>query len=214
MVMNPETPGPLNGALDAALIRAIQGGLPLVERPYAALGAAIGLDESAVLARLGQLLASGAIKRLGVVVRHRELGYRSNAMVVWDLPDDQVDGLGERMGRLPFVTLCYRRPRRLPDWPYNLFTMIHGRDPESVLAQVEILKEALDLRDVPCATLFSGRRFKQRGARYGASDLADAARSTGEPKAGSGVHESPADVRSLLRAVGARGPIPVAWSLP
>ena len=89
-------------------------------------------------------------------------------MVVWDLPDDQVDGLGERMGRLPFVTLCYRRPRRLPDWPYNLFTMIHGRDRESVLAQVEIIKEALDLREVPCAALFSGRRFKQRGARYGA----------------------------------------------
>jgi DNA-binding Lrp family transcriptional regulator len=221
MVMKPRTPEALASALDAALIRAVQGGLPLVERPYAALGAAIGLDESAVLARLGQLLANGVIKRLGVVVSHRELGYRSNAMVVWDLPDDQVDGLGDRIGTLPFVTLCYRRPRRLPDWPYNLFTMIHGRDRRSVLAQVESIKDALGLREVPCATLFSGRRFKQRGARYGASDRADATRPTCEPRAGSesrsgsasGGLESPGDLRPLLRPVGARGPIPVSWSL-
>ncbi len=152
--------------LDAALIHAIQDGLPLVERPYAALAAGIGVDETALLERLGQLLAQGAIKRLGVVVRHQELGYRANAMVVWDLPDDQVDALGERMGGLPFVTLCYRRPRRLPDWPYNLFSMIHGRSRESVLAQVEAIREALGLGTVCCAVLFSGRRFKQRGARY------------------------------------------------
>ena len=160
------------GPWDTALIEAIQGGLPLVERPFAAVAAAIGVDEAAVLARLGELLASGTIKRLGVVVRHQELGYRANAMVVWDLPDAAVDGLGERIGTLPFVTLCYRRPRRLPDWPYNLFTMIHGRGREAVLEHVAAISRILDLGAVPHAVLFSGQRFKQRGAHYRSARLA------------------------------------------
>jgi DNA-binding Lrp family transcriptional regulator len=149
-----------------ALIGAIQGGLPLVARPYAAIGQAIGLDESEVIARIGALLEDGAIKRLGVVVRHQELGYRANAMVVWDLPDKDVDALGARIGTIPFVTLCYRRPRRRPDWPYNLFTMIHGRGREAVLEQVAEVERFLGRGSIPHAVLFSGRRFKQRGAHY------------------------------------------------
>lgn len=153
-------------SLDTALIQAVQGGLPLVERPYAAIAAAAGTDESTVLGRLEALIDCGAIKRFGVIVRHQELGYRANAMVVWDLADERVDEAGARLGALPFVTLCYRRPRRLPDWPYNLFTMIHGRDRDCVLAQVALTEDVLGLGKVPHAVLFSGRRFKQRGARY------------------------------------------------
>lgn len=151
---------------DSVLIQAIQDGLPLVERPYAAIGEAAGLSEDAVIARIGTLLECGDIKRFGIIVRHKELGYRSNAMVVWDLPDAWVDQLGERIGQMPFVTLCYRRPRRLPDWPYNLFSMIHGRNPESVLDQVEQIKQRAGLQHANYAVLFSGKRFKQRGARY------------------------------------------------
>lgn len=153
-------------SLDEAIIGAIQGGLPLVERPYAAIGRALGIEESRVIERIDALLAQGAIKRLGVVVRHQELGYRANAMVVWDLPDLLVDALGARIGTIPFVTLCYRRPRRIPDWPYNLFTMIHGRSREAVLEQVAAVEQALGLGPVPHAVLFSGQRFKQRGALY------------------------------------------------
>ena len=125
---------------------------------------------------------------MGVVVRHQELGYRANAMVVWALPEDRVTELGERIGALPFVTLSYRRPSR-PGWPYNLFTMIHGRDRTAVLAQVDRIKELCDLKAVDCAVLFSGRRFKQRGARYGAAqpgrggDLGPASRETQTPLA-------------------------------
>ncbi len=154
---------------DAILIQAIQDGLPLVERPYAAIGEAAGLSEDSVISRISALMECGDIKRFGIVVRHKELGYRSNAMVVWDLPDAWVDQLGERIGQMPFVTLCYRRPRRLPDWPYNLFSMIHGRDPESVLDQVEQIKQRAGLQHVSYAVLFSGKRFKQRGARYAES---------------------------------------------
>lgn len=154
---------------DALLIRAIEGGLPLVERPFAAIGREIGLDEQQVIDRIGELQADGGIKRFGVVVRHRELGYRANAMVVWDLPDEAVSRLGRSIGRMPFVTLSYRRPRRLPDWPYNLFTMIHGRNRAVVLEQLEQIKQRMGLGDTRCAILFSGRRFRQRGARYDAA---------------------------------------------
>jgi DNA-binding Lrp family transcriptional regulator len=157
---------------DAALIRAIQDGLPLVERPFALIGERLGLDEQAVIERIERLLAAGAIKRFGVVVRHQELGYRANGMAVWDIPDARVDQLGDCIGRMPFVTLCYRRPRRLPDWPYNLFTMIHGRNRESVLARVEQIKQNLGLHRVEAAVLFSGRRYKQRGARYASEPTA------------------------------------------
>jgi hypothetical protein len=91
-------------------------------------------------------------------------------MVVWDIPDDQVRTAGRCLGSVPFVTLCYRRPRRLPDWPYNLFTMIHGRDRDQVLERVEWLLDSCGMRDFAHRVLFSQRCFKQRGARYTSLD--------------------------------------------
>jgi len=147
------------------LVAAIQGGLPLVTRPYAAIAAEIGMSESEVIDRLARWLADGTIRRMGIVVRHRELGYQANAMVVWDIPDDQVSDVGQRMGEQPAVTLCYRRPRRLPDWPFNLFCMIHGRDRDVVRGHVDALIRQCGLEGVAHEVLFSRRRFKQRGAR-------------------------------------------------
>ena len=167
-------------ATDRALLRAIEPGLPVVPRPYAALAATIGLPESEVIRRLGHLTAIGAIRRLGVVVRHRTLGYRANAMVVWALSDECVAELGARIGELPFVTLSYRRPARPPDWPYNLYTMIHGRDRAAVLDQVQEVRTTFELDGVPYAVLFSGRCFKQRGARYGLPRPGAATQMTGE----------------------------------
>jgi DNA-binding Lrp family transcriptional regulator len=137
------------------------------------------MDEAEVLARLGRLIDTGVIKRLGVVVRHRELGYRANGMVVWQVPEPRVRALGRWLGALPFVTLCYRRVARPPVWPYNLFTMIHGRDRPEVLARVDELVERCGLQAIPHEVLFSVRRYKQRGARYGATGGQDSARSRG-----------------------------------
>ena len=152
-------------ALDRRLVGAIQDGLPLTARPYAAVGERAGLSEAQVMRRLGRLLRDGVIKRMGVVVRHHELGYHANAMVVFDAPDDRVDALGERLARLAPVTLCYRRTRRPPIWPYNLYCMLHGRDRAEVAEWMdELLPEATG--DLDRAVLFSRRRFRQRGARY------------------------------------------------
>jgi siroheme decarboxylase len=124
------------------------------------------VPEDAVILQLEQWLQDGYIKRLGLVVRHHAVGYRANAMVVWNVPDDQVDALGEKMRHHPAITLCYRRPRRLPDWPYNLFCMIHGKDRTLVHQQIEALIQQLGLQNIQHAVLFSNRQFKQTGGRY------------------------------------------------
>ena len=153
-------------ARDLALISIIQRGLPLCPRPYAELGARIGMGETEVMQRLQRMQEQDYIKRMGVVVRHHELGYRANAMVVWDVPDIQVNELGHCLGRFEFITLCYQRPRRLPDWPYNLFCMIHGQDRDEVLRYIDFVVERCALHEVRHEVLFSKRRFKQRGAHY------------------------------------------------
>jgi len=163
-------PGPVDNTMEPGsaedLIDAIQDGLPLIARPYRQLAERLGWSEQHVLDKLQQMLESGVIKRLGVVVRHHELGYRANAMVVWDVPDKDIDQLGYQLGRQDCVTLCYQRPRRLPQWPYNLFCMVHGKDRDDVLACVARMVEGLGLEQLHKSVLFSGRRFKQRGARY------------------------------------------------
>jgi DNA-binding Lrp family transcriptional regulator len=151
---------------DRCLLADIERGLPLVSRPYAEVGARLGLAEAEVIARLARLKQAGVIRRFGVVVRHHEVGYGANAMVVWDVPDDAVTSLGRCLAGFDFITLCYRRPRRLPQWRYNLYCMIHGRDREEVRAHLEWMVNHCGLQELPHAVLFSRRRFKQRGARY------------------------------------------------
>ena len=150
----------------------MQGGLPFTPRPVARIAECAGTDEQTVIDTVRELQANGAIKRFGVVVRHHELGDRANGMLVLDVPDDVVARVAGEIARDPAVTLCYRRPRRPPRWPYNLFCMIHGRDRESVRRKVDELLRANGLQDHRSCVLFSRRRFKQRGARYVASGTA------------------------------------------
>ena len=145
------------------LVPSFAPGLPLVPRPYAGLG----LDEDAAIATLGRWLEAGVVRRIGAVVRHRRLGYTANAMVVWEVPEAEVAALGRRAASDPAVTLCYRRARALPEWPYNLYCMVHGRERARVLHEVKRLGSQHGLGAFPHAVLFSRRCFSQRAARYG-----------------------------------------------
>lgn len=151
---------------DKALIRAVESGLPIVSRPYEKIAKQLHTTEANIISRLQQLMDKGAIKRYGVVVRHQELGYTANGMVVWDIPDNKIEEVGTFIGKYPCVTLSYRRPRRLPDWPYNLFTMVHGSSREEVKHKVAEIVEQNNLENIQHTILFSTRRFKQRGASY------------------------------------------------
>lgn len=157
---------PLESA-DYALAAALEGGLSLTPRPYAEIAMRLGWPEEAVLERLQRLLDHGVIRRFGIVVRHRELGYHANAMVVWDVPDADIAEVGHALAAHAAITLCYRRPRQLPHWRYNLFSMLHGRDRADVLEELARLRHDLSLGHLDCQPLFSRRRFKQCGARYG-----------------------------------------------
>lgn len=150
-------------ATDRRLIAALQPGLPLVSHPYAAIAQSAGIAEAVVLSRLQEWIDEGCIKRFGVVVRHHELGFKANAMVVFDIPDDRVAEIGQRLAREPEVTLCYRRARHLPEWPANLYCMVHGRSRDEVAVVIERLQT---IAGHPAQALFSRRRFKQCGARY------------------------------------------------
>ena len=147
------------------LLLAIQDGLPLVPEPYRKVGERLGMTEERVMELVRSMLAEGKIKRMGAVPNHYALGIRANGMAVWDVPDDRVSELGPRLGRMPEVTHCYRRPRHPPDWPYNLFAMIHGYTREEVLAAVERIARELGLDQYPHDVVFSTRLLKKRGTR-------------------------------------------------
>ena len=152
-------------AIDRAIVRATQAGLPLCAQPYHAVAERVGVDPDEVMARMRRMLAAGIIRRIGAVPNHYRLGYRANGMSVWDVPDEQITELGRRVGALPFVSHCYRRPRRLPEWHYNLFAMVHGRTREEVEVQVAeiaaLLGDAARRHDV----LYSTRILKKTGLR-------------------------------------------------
>lgn len=152
-------------AVDRRLILATQGGLPLVSRPYHAIGEQLGVSAETVQERLAAMLAEGKIRRIGAVPNHYALGYRHNGMTVWDVADDQVDALGAVVGTFPLVTHCYRRPRHLPHWPYNLFAMVHGQSRQETEEQITtiaaLLGDACRGHDV----LYSSRILKKTGLR-------------------------------------------------
>ncbi|MES3161552.1 MAG: Lrp/AsnC family transcriptional regulator [Halorubrum sp.] len=157
--------------LEAALLLAVQDGFPLSATPYADIAATIAADSALdptvddVLAAVERLLADGCIKRVGCVVNHVVTGFTNNCMVVWNVPDDELDARGEAVGSLPYVTLCYHRPRRPEqDWEYNLFTMIHGREAAAVDAKIDEL--AADHLPFDHERLYSTETLKQTGARY------------------------------------------------
>ncbi|MEF8714185.1 MAG: Lrp/AsnC family transcriptional regulator [Accumulibacter sp.] len=158
-------PTPLD-EFERRLVMALQEGLPLFIRPFSVLASRVGCDESEVLERIRRWCAEGIIKRFGVVVRHHELGYTANAMLVHDIPDASVSAIGERLACESGVNLCYRRPRVPPIWRYNLFCMIHGQARAEVETRIAELRARLQLTDYAHAVLFSLTRFKQRGARY------------------------------------------------
>lgn len=151
---------------DQHLLAAIEDGLPLVARPYQAVGQKISLSEDDVIDRLGRLLSSGIVSRFGCVVRHRLLGYAANAMAVWDVPDSVVNVVAGSFTKNPHVTLCYERPRNLPDWPYNLFCMVHARTRPEALAVIDDLNAIAQTGHYDRSVLFSMRCFKQRGAVF------------------------------------------------
>ena len=158
------SPRSLDG-IDRAIVEATQAGLPLTPEPYQEVAQRIGIPVDEVMDRMRTMLADGVIRRIGIVPNHFALGWTFNGMTVWDVADDQVDALGARVGALDFVTHCYRRPRFLPDWPYNLFAMVHARSRADAQTQIDQIAELLGEHCRSHSTLFSTKILKKTGLR-------------------------------------------------
>lgn len=165
MTSSPSSPD--LDAIDRQIILATQEGLPLVARPYDLLAEQVGISSSEVQGRFKLMLESGVIRRIGVVPNHYKLGYTSNGMSVWDVEDDVVDEMGEIVGALDYVTHCYRRPRHLPLWPYNLFAMVHGKTSKEVEEKVQSIADILDGKSRGHDILYSTKVLKKTGLRLG-----------------------------------------------
>jgi len=162
------TDGVAMDAFDRAIVAATQEGLPLVSRPYDEIARLTGIPAPEVIERMSRMQERGVIRRIAAVPNHYALGLRANGMTVWDVDDDSIARLGPEVGRLEFVTHCYRRPRVMPKWPYNLFAMVHGQDRDEVSEKVEriavLLGPASRGSDIP----YSTRILKKTGFRLSA----------------------------------------------
>lgn len=151
--------------VDLQIMRATQAGLPLTARPYHAIAEQLGLSAIEVIERMRRMQEAGAIRRIGAVPNHYQLGYRFNGMTVWNVPDERIDALGQKIGSLDFVSHCYHRPRHLPLWPYNLFAMVHGRSQEDVVKQIGQISAILGQDNLGADVLYSTKILKKTGFR-------------------------------------------------
>lgn len=151
--------------VERAIIAETQAGLPLAPRPFATIADAIGISEDEVLSTFASLIDRGIVRRIAAAPNHYALGLTANGMTVWDVDDADVTRLGAIIGALPFVTHCYRRPRALPDWPYNLFAMVHGANRAEVDAKRAEVAAILGPSCRASDMLLSKRILKKTGLR-------------------------------------------------
>lgn len=146
------------------LMQELSSGLPLVPRPFREITAQCGRSEDDIILTAQRLQEEGFVSRFGVIVRHRALGWRANAMVVWKLSPEKAAEIGPELARVPGITLCYQR-RAVPDvWPFTLYCMIHARSREEAMAVLHDAQKLPGLTGVQHDILFSIRCFRQTGA--------------------------------------------------
>lgn len=156
-------------ATDRAIVLVTQAGLPLVPDPWGAVGRELGMSGEEVLERMRAMQAHGVIRRVAAVPNHYRLGYVANGMTVWDVDDAHIARLGREVAAIEGVSHCYRRPRHLPHWPYNLFAMLHGRSFNEVERQAAVLRERLGEACRNHRILYSSRILKKTGLRLAGS---------------------------------------------
>ncbi len=147
------------------VLKALSKGLPICEEPYKTLADSLNVKEQQLLNFIQELNDSNVISRFGMIVNPESVGYECNAIVVWDVPNNEVDEVGTLLGLQEKISLCYKRPRQMPDWPYNLFTMLHGKSQQSIVTELNQIVNENDIGQYACDILFSSKTFKHSGAR-------------------------------------------------
>ncbi len=155
--------------IERKIIQATQSGLPLVAEPYQAVADQLGLTSQEVMDCFNNMLTRGVIRRIAAVPNHYKLGYKHNGMSVWDVEDALIDTMGQRVANLEFVSHCYQRPRHTPDWPYNLFAMVHARTAADAEDKIAIIADILGNTCRSHDVLYSSKILKKTGLRISGS---------------------------------------------
>ncbi len=151
--------------IDRKIIQQTQTGLPLTPKPYHEIANTLNLSAELVMQRISTMQKNGVIRRIAAIPNHYRLGYRYNGMTVWDIEDQYIDDLGTKVGQLDFVSHCYHRPRHLPEWPYNLFAMVHSKTEQGIKEQIDKISEILGAYNRCHDVLYSTRILKKTGLR-------------------------------------------------
>ena len=149
---------------DAAILRIMQDNVPLVLRPFLTVAEKLGIREGEVIERVQKMVDSGVVRRFSASMRHRKLGIKANPLIAWRVPGEKIEEVGNRLASYEEVTHCYERPLVPGKWEYNLYTMIHGYDKESVEKLVGKLSKAVGIKDY--LMLYSSREYKKTYKRY------------------------------------------------
>ncbi len=165
-----DMPAPDLSELELAVIRTVQEDLPNVEHPFAEYGAAIGVDEQTIIDTIRSLKERKLMRRFAAVMNHRSAGFKANAMGVWAVPDEQLEEIGPQMATFSAVSHCYRRPT-YDDWPYSVFTMVHGRSARDCEATIEAIRDETGVKEY--CVLWSVKEYKKVRLRYFGSEWND-----------------------------------------
>jgi len=149
--------------LQKGIVRELQGDMPLESRPFQVVAAGLGVSEEEVLAELASMKDSGILRRIAAILYHREAGFKSNVMCAWNVSEEAVDEAGRELAAFSEVSHCYRRPM-YPQWPYNLYTMVHGRSREECEAVVKEMAGRIEYKEY--RLLYSEREFKKSSMEY------------------------------------------------
>jgi DNA-binding Lrp family transcriptional regulator len=150
-------------SLDTAIITAMQADLPLTEEPYRNIAQTLGISQEELLTRLQAYRDDGKIRKLGAVLRHRQVGFAANALCAWIIPLERLDEVGIRLAAEPYISHCYARETH-PDWPYNLYTMLHAHSRAECEASAQNLSSLTGITDY--ILLYSHREWKKTSMCY------------------------------------------------
>lgn len=164
--MHPfEIDGIVADEIDKKIILLTQEGLEITSRPYLTVAKALGISESEVTSRLKKMAEVGFIRKNAIATNHYLLGYVANAMTVWDIEDQKLNEVGIAFKKLGFISHCYERPRLLPEWSFNLFAMVHGKNEAEVEQKVKQMKAAIDQQFNSMDLIYSTQILKKTGIR-------------------------------------------------
>ncbi|MFD2673288.1 siroheme decarboxylase subunit beta [Marinicrinis sediminis] len=149
--------------LERSILRLLQDEWPLVPQPYQWIANQLGIEQEELFQHIDRMKASGLIRRIGMVMRHRKMGITANPMIVWRVPESRLNELGEWLAEQPEVTHAYHRPM-LPDFPYNLYCMIHMKTTTECEAFASRLSRISGIADYQL--LYSTKELKKSSMRY------------------------------------------------